>query len=400
MSTSSQGAAPRLGRLMAMSILVVAASAVGVMLLGAGIGDIGPDLEIGPGEIGILTAAFFTAAAITSSRAGRIVERIGWQRAVRINAVLIGLILLSIASLVDSPWTLGAALALMGATYSLANPAANQALADHVHPSRRGSFFGLKHAGIPTATLLAGAAVPLIILNFGWRAAYGCAAVMAFAIVLFVPRGEVPATAEHHDEDPRRTVEPLPTTTLRKLAVAGTLATIGVVGLSTYLVASLVEDGFSDGAAGWLQFGGALFSVLARVSYGVLTDRTGTRGFAAVSALYGVGAFIYLSWIPASGTALALLVIVAYATAWGWPGLYTYSVVNANTATAAASSGVSQAGIFTGAALGPLVVGQIIERASFDASWAFIAGCLLAASFVMASVNRTVVARPSRTSNR
>lgn len=376
-----------------MSILVVASSAVGVMLLGAGIGDIGPDLDIGAGEIGILTAAFFTAAALTSSKAGRLVARIGWQRAVRINAVLMAVLLIAIATLVDNPWTMALALASMGATYSLANPAVNQALADHVDPRRRGSFFGLKHAGIPTATLLAGLAVPVIILNFGWRTAYATAAAMAIGIIFLVPRGPVPASTEHHEEDPRRAVEPLPAAALRRLAVAGTLATIGVVGLSTFLVASLVEDGFADGPAGWIQFGGALFSVLARVSYGVFTDRTGTRGYATVSVLYGIGALVYLSWIPATGAVLAVLVIVAYATAWGWPGLYTYSVVNANTATAAASSGVSQAGVFTGAALGPLVVGQIIERASFDASWAFIAGCLLAASVVMASVSRGVVGR-------
>ncbi len=385
---------------MAMSILLAASSAVGVMLLGAGIGDIGPELDIGPGEIGILTAAFFTAAALTSSRAGQVVETIGWQKAVRITAALIGTLLLAIAAFVDSSWRMGLALALMGATYSLANPAANQALADHVHPKRRGSFFGLKHAGIPTATLLAGVAVPVIIINFGWRTAYATAAVLAFSLIWLVPRGSIPATAEHHDEDPRRTVEPLSDTALRKLALAGMLATIGVVGLSTFLVASLVEDGFADGPAGWLQFGGAIFSVLARVSYGVVADRTGTRGFASVSALYGIGAFVYLSWIPTTGAALAVLVVVAYATAWGWPGLYTYSVVNANTATAAKSSGVSQAGIFAGAALGPLIVGQIIERASFDASWGFIAGCLLAASMVMASVSRAVVGRSLPASDR
>lgn len=384
---------PRLSRIMVMSILVVASSAVGVMLLGAGIGDIGPDLNIGAGGLGVLTAVFFSAAAMTSSRAGRVVDRIGWQTALRINAALIGLLLLSTATLVRSAWTMGIVLALMGATYSLANPAVNQALADHVHPTRRGSFFGLKHAGIPTATLVAGAAVPLIVLSFGWRSAYATAAVLAISTVVLVPRGEIAATAAHAEEDPRRTVEPLPRSALRQLAVAGTLATIGVVGLSTFLVASLVDDGFTAGPAGWIQFGGALFSVAARVTYGIVTDQKGAKGFGTVAVLYGIGAAVYLSWIPVSGVAFAVLVVLAYGTAWGWPGLYTYSVVNANTATAAASSGISQAGVFAGAALGPLLLGQIIERAGFEASWAFIAGCLLAASAVMASVSRQVVSR-------
>lgn len=49
-------------------------------------------------------------------------------------------------------------------------------------------------------------------------------------------------------------------------------------------------------------------------------------------------------------------------------------------------------GIFVGAATGPLLLGQIIERAGFEASWAFTAGCLLAAAVVMVAVNRSAVA--------
>ena len=386
-------AAPTITRIMTMAILVVATSAVGVMLLGAGIGDIGPDLGIGAAELGMLTAVFFAAAAVTSAQAGRVVERIGWQRAIRINSTIIGTLLLAIAGFVSNPWAMALALAAMGATYSLANPAANQALADHVHPKRRATFFGLKHGGIPTSTLLAGGAVPLIILNFGWRTAYVVAALLAYGLLLVVPRGEVRATAEHEDEDPRRTVQPLPTASLYKVALGAMLATIGVVALSTFLVASLVADGFSDGSAGWLQFGGSLISIAARAGYGLISDRTGAKGFGLVATLFGIGAIVYAAWIPSTGAVLGALVILAYATGWGWPGLLTYSVVNANPTTAAASSGISQSGVFAGAALGPLIIGQIIERASFDASWAFITGCLLAAAAVMTSVSRNTVHR-------
>ena len=87
---------------MAMSILITAASVQGVLLLGAGIGDVGPELDIGPSELGILTALFFIASSITSGPAGRLVARIGWQTAVRVNAAAIGLLLLLIAGAANS----------------------------------------------------------------------------------------------------------------------------------------------------------------------------------------------------------------------------------------------------------------------------------------------------------
>jgi len=381
---------------MAMSILITAASVLGVLLLGAGIGDVGPEFGIGPSQLGVLTALFFISSSVTSGPAGRLVARVGWQAAVRFNAAAIGVLLLVIAGFVCSTIVLGAILAMMGAVYGLANPAVNQALADHVDPHRRGLLFGLKHAGIPTSTLLAGGAVPLIILNFGWRWAFVVGAVVAFSLLLIVPTGRFEPSAQHLAEDPRRTVEPLRPKVLRWLAAAGLLGTVSVVGLSTFLVASLVDDGFGEATAGWIQFGGALFSIVARVSYGLVADRFGLRGFALVAALFGVGGLVFLAFIPAGGWPFAFLIGAGFATAWGWPGLFTYSVVNANTATAAASSATAYAGVFAGAALGPIVVGEIIDRASFEASWIFIGGCLIVASAAMFWVSRQVISRDIR----
>ncbi len=376
-----------------MAILITAASAQGVLLLGAGIGDVGPELGIGPAELGVLTALFFGSAAFTSAPAGRLVQRIGWQKAVRIIALAEGSLLLAIAALAHSQVVLGLLLTTMGAVYGLANPAANQALADHVDPKHRGVLFGLKHAGIPTATLLAGGAVPVIILSFGWRTAFVVAAGLAFMLLFVVPRGDFDPSAHHLEEDPRRTVEPLPRSLLKWLAVTGLLGTISVVGLSTFLVSSLVDDGFTDATAGWIQFGGALFSIASRISYGWATDRFGGKGFAAVATLNAIGGLVFLAFVPASGWWLAILVGLGFATAWGWPGLFTYSVVNANPSTAAASSALAYSGVFAGAALGPLLIGWIIDEVSFEASWVFTAGCLVVAAVIMAWTGRQVVNR-------
>jgi cyanate permease len=88
----------------------------------------------------------------------------------------------------------------------------------------------------------------------------------------------------------------------------------------------------------------------------------------------------------ASGTGFVVLVLAAFATGWGWPGLMTFTVVNANTGTAATSSGITQAGIFFGAGAGPIVLGVIVDRWGFKVIWLVVAVALAVASIVVATV--------------
>ena len=64
----------------------------------------------------------------------------------------------------------------------------------------------------------------------------------------------------------------------------------------------------------------------------------------------------------------------------------TFTVVNANIATAAASSGITQAGIFLGAGAGPVLLGWTIDRAGFEASWLLVACALALAAAVAGGI--------------
>jgi hypothetical protein len=64
----------------------------------------------------------------------------------------------------------------------------------------------------------------------------------------------------------------------------------------------------------------------------------------------------------------------------------TFTVVNANVVTAAASSGITQAGIFLGAGAGPVVLGLTIERAGFGASWLLVAAALGVAAAIVGGI--------------
>ncbi len=386
----------RLPRLILLAVLVITASTQPVFLLGAGFLTMSADLGFGATGLGVLTAAFFLTAGISSAPMGRLVHRIGWRRAIRFNMMGSATILVLIATMVGTPVALGALLVLGGVFYGLANPAVNQALADHVDPRHRALVFGLKHAGIPASTLLAGLAVPLVIVDLGWRPAYLMALGLVAIVLLLVPAGEEPHHEPLHHADQRRAVAPLPVGTLMALGLGASLASWAAVALGSYLVAAAVDAGFTEEGGGLLLFVGSASSLTARAVAGIVTDRMGWRGFGGVALLTGVGAGVFVLLALTSGWAFALIVPVAFATGWGWPGLMTFTVVNANTSSAAASSAVTQAGVFIGAGGGPIVVGWVIDTWSFGAAFLLVAVMLAMASTIVTVVGaRSVRMQPA-----
>lgn len=374
---------------MILAILIVVVSTQPVFLLGAAFLSIGREFDFGTTGLGVLTAGFFLSASVASAPLGRVVQRIGWKQAVRCNATASGVVLLLVASVARNAVVFSSLMVVGGFVYGLSNPAANLALAEHVDPRRRAMTFGLKHAGIPASTLLAGLAIPAVIVHFGWRSAYALAALVSVAVWALTLLPDEPA-APPADDTPVRRVAPLTTRLLVGLAFGASLATWGAIALSTYLVAAAVDRGLTEAQAGWLLFAGSAASIAARVGVGQLTDRIEGRGFAAIAALTGAGVLVFLLLGVASGAGFVVLVLAAFATGWGWPGLMTFTVVNANTGTAATSSGITQAGIFFGAGAGPIVLGIVVDRWGFDMIWLVVAAALAVASTVVATVGHAV----------
>lgn len=378
---------------MLVSITVVTISTLPVFLVGSGFIQIGDELGFGPAWLGVLTASFFLSASISSTPLGRVVERIGWQRAMRINAAASATVSLSIAVFARHTLILAGLLVLAGTIYGFANPAANQALAQHIEPRRRAFAFGLKHAGIPASTLVAGLAVPVVILNAGWRFAYVGAAVLALLVAVIIPRGEFPASS-HLEPDTRRVVAPMSTRLLTALAAASSLATWGAIALGSYLVGAAVDAGFTEANAGWLLFAGSLTTIVSRLVVGALTDRMGARGFAGFAILTAAGAAFFVGMSTVAGVAFGVLALFAFATGWGWPGLMTFSVVNANSGSAASSSAIAQAGVFVGAGFGPIAIGWVVATGSYQLGWVVVAVASALASIVATFVGRRVLAVP------
>lgn len=383
-------------RRLILAILLVALSTQPVFLLAASFLQLQEDIGLTTTALGAMTAAFFLTAAITSTPLGRWVDRIGWQGAMRINVVGSAVVLVLMAAFARSFAALLGMLVVGGAFYGFANPAANKSLAEQVDPSRRALIFGLKHAGIPASTLLAGLALPLIIVRWSWPAAFAAALLLVPVVWYLIGNdGEaaapIPAAAE-----PGRGARPLSVWDLATLAGAAALCTTAAMSLSVFLVeASVEEASLTEPTAGVLLFAGSLASIAGRMGAGLVTDRVHGRGFAALAVLMGTGSLVFFLLPATTGAAFFVLVLAAFATGWGWPGMLTFTVVNANTESVAASSSITQAGIFLGAGVGPVVLGLAIDATSFHVSWLIVAVALSTAAVIVTVVGfRSQRARP------
>lgn len=113
-------------RLVFLAIGIVVISTQPVFLLGAAFLSISDDFGFGTTGLGMVTAAFFLSASVTSAPLGKFVQRIRWRRAMRLNATGSGLILALIAAVAHEVSTFGVLVVLAGLVYGLANPAANK----------------------------------------------------------------------------------------------------------------------------------------------------------------------------------------------------------------------------------------------------------------------------------
>lgn len=367
------------------AILMVTVGALPAFLTAAVFPRMGSEFGFGPAGLGVLSGVFFLAAAVSSTTAGRIVQRVGWRRAVLVEAFGAGVVLLLVGTVVRATSTLALLLALAGVVYALANPAANQVLADR---GARALVFGAKHAGIPVATMLAGLAVPAVVAPWGWRAAF-LAGLVLVPIVPLLARLVAPRPVSVEEPDDRGAGGvALPSRRLVLLAVGAAAATLAAPALGGYTVAAAVDAGFTEASAGLLLFAGSVASITARLAVGSITDRRRSSGFVEATVLIGAGAMAFALLAVSRRPWLAAVVVAAFATGWAWPGSMTFIVVNARRSTAAASTAVTQAGVFVGAGAGPVLIGALIARWGFPAAWSVVAGALVVAAGIVGIVGR------------
>jgi predicted MFS family arabinose efflux permease len=273
--------------------------------------------------------------------------------------------LISIAVFARSWWHLAVFLMIGGLANAASHPATHLLLARGVSAQRQGLAFGIKQSAIPAATLFAGLAVPLFGTTVGWRWAFVTGAIAALFIAWKIPpigtNNEACPSANSGVRTRSRA--------LLVLALAFGFGTAAAVSLGAFVVESAVVAGMRVETAGLLLALGSAIGLSVRVWLGWNADRSPGEPLLLVALMLGLGAAGFL--LISSGAVLLVVLgtLLAFGAGWGWTGLFNFAVVKTNPGAPAAATGVTQTGAFTGAALGPLFFGILVERASYGTAW-------------------------------
>ena len=125
-------------------------------------------------------------------------------------------------------------------------------------------------------------------------------------------------------------------------AVGAALASSGPSALGAYLVASAVDVGIAEGAAGALSAAGSASSLVVRILVGHRADRRRDYGFSTMVALLVAGAGGFALLAVGQPAPFVAGVFVAFALGWGWPGLFNLAVVDLHREAPGAATGISQ----------------------------------------------------------
>ncbi|MFP3913390.1 MAG: MFS transporter [Actinomycetota bacterium] len=359
----------------------LALAALPVFLVGGLAVQIRSDLGFSETELGAAVTATFVVGAALGPVGGRIADRIGARAAVLGGAALSTASLAGI-TLVASGWmSMAAFLALAGIALSLMDPGLAILITRTTRPGRQGLAFGVKEASIPTATLLAGLAVPSVALTLGWRWAFTLGVVPLAALAWTLPRLDLsnPISPTPLEE----TGPPPPRRAVVTVALGAAVASSAASGISVFLTESAVAMGMEPGPAGILLATGSVAGIATRVGTGIRADRHGGTQLGLMSAMMAVGAVAMVLAAMGGDTLLVIGTIGAFAGGWGWSGLLFLSLVRSSPAAPGAVAGIGLAGLAIGNAVGPLAFGAAAQHLSFSAAWTGAATLTAVAALLM-----------------
>ncbi len=250
-------------------------------------------------SIGYLTAVNSLGGLVVLMFGSSLLRQIGGIRALQIS-LLVGAA--SMAFFLNS--SLGVALFacfLMGLSNGAATPAGSEVLQRFSPPEMRNLIFSIKQAGVPLGGVIAGLAIPAIVMVAGWRAA-----LVAGSLIVIIPTLLTWRMSNGIDDPPESAAIRLPRLRLRslrsltvplgsltqdarlfKMSLVGSLFAVAQSCWFTFTVIYLLDGlGYSLGLAGAvfavMQAGG----VIGRIALGWLADHmrsaTTTLAVAAV----------------------------------------------------------------------------------------------------------------------
>lgn len=349
---------PTTGRVWGVVTLLTGAMALSTFALFA-VSAVSPliveDLGISRAQLGLLTAAGFSAATLLSLLSGQITDRIGGRPA------MVGMLLTSavaftvLASGQGYAWLL-VGMIIAGAAQSFANPTTNQVVATQLPPARHAGAVGVKQSGVQLGGFATGLLLPPLAIAFNWRIAIALVVPVVLITALLAARLATDRPAPTPSAK-ARILPGRPVPAARHLILYSLGIGTGVSSVNTYLpLYAHQELGLSQAVAGALlaAVGGA--GVAARLYW---ARQTGRRSdISGPLLLLALGAVGCAGLMAASGL---------------WPPLVWAAALGIGS-TAVAANAVSMVAVVRNPAFGP--TGQVSALVSMGFFGGFVVGPL------------------------
>ncbi|MBO4145480.1 MFS transporter [Kocuria rhizophila] len=425
------------GILLAVLMAAMAAGPVFNYGVGALSATIVESYGITEGQYGFIITAVFVMAGLAAPLLGVLADRIDTR--VQLTLIFGGVL---VAFLLSATWqsyaVLLVAALIAGLAQSFSNPVTNRIVAQRVPLTQRSAWMGWKQSGVQVGLLVAGLTFPVVGAALGWRGAALFGALLC--VPLLVTGWSVVTRLQ------RRARESTPTTTPPAPTVAGPgresrERTVGIPGPRA------VGAGVMAGSAA--ASSGALPPAVWLLTLTSFLNAVGTQGVNVYASLFAVRAMGYT--VTVAGLLLGVMGVIGIGSriGWGrvtgrlgrpapliqvmslggivglgllvlaestqqhwlmWLGVAFHAalplaanvVINSGIVAAVpkerigVASGLVATGMYLGFALGPVVVGQLVDlTGAFTAGWTAVAGayvlCFVAA-VVLGRVQRRVAA--------
>jgi MFS family permease len=373
----------------------VAAVAVscGALMMGAyanlSIAPIAPliraDLGISLTGIGLITSAIFLGAAVASTPAGHLTDRIGAVRLLALAMVAVAVTEL-VAAVSPWVWLFVVGMFGVGLAYGCITPPTNVIVRGAADGANQGLVMSAKQIGVTLGGLIAGLTLPELADRFGWRLSLLAPVVGALIIAALVVVSR---------DNLKRQVGPraVRAEVLEKLRIRYGWR-LGVGGFG-FLMAG-VQQGFmayttlflTDAHGYGLAIAGVSFAVMmvggtvGRLGWAVISDRwfRGNRwtGLLLTSVVAAVG-LVGMALLPTGPLLWPCFVLVGLSSI-GWNGVFLALVANSVPSTHVGRlSGWSLRCVFSGVVIIPPILGYLAEHWGWGTAWMFAATITLIA---------------------
>jgi MFS family permease len=327
------------------------------------------EIGVDTNYVGAYAAFLYVGAMTTAAMASGFVYRFGAVRACQASLLLCAL---GLAGSASAEWFfLALAAFVIGCGYGPTTPASSHILARHTPVHLMSFVFSLKQTGVPIGGMVAGAMVPALVLEFGWRVAALVAAALcvvgAIAIEITRRRFDVdlnPDAALWRGGLVGPVVFVLSRPGLRQLALTSFTFAAMQQCLAVFLVALMVsQNGMTLVAAGFVLSVAQGAGIAGRIVWGALADRLRNGGLVlgiialGMSVCGALSAFFSPAW---PYWAIVGVIAVFGATAIGWNGVYLAEVSRrVREDEASRATGGALAVTFAGVVVAPPIFGAL-----------------------------------------